>query len=92
MYKIIGADGKEYGPVSLEQIRRWVTEGRVNARTRLQEPGAAEWKAAAELPDLADLFTPTVPGAMPASAPPLSAAGPEGRKGLAITSSIPAAV
>ena len=30
MYKIIGADQKEYGPVSIEQLRLWITEGRVD--------------------------------------------------------------
>ena len=27
MYKIIGADGKEYGPISLEVLRQWIAEG-----------------------------------------------------------------
>ena len=44
MYKIIGADGKEYGPVSLEQMRRWIADGRVSPQTRVQTAGAAEWK------------------------------------------------
>ena len=38
-YKIIGADLKEYGPVSAEQIRQWITEGRVNSETKLQAEG-----------------------------------------------------
>ena len=32
-YRIIGADGKTYGPVGLEQIRQWLAEGRVDSRT-----------------------------------------------------------
>ncbi len=36
MYKIIGADGKEYGPVTSEQVRQWITEGRANAQTKVQ--------------------------------------------------------
>jgi hypothetical protein len=39
MYKIIGADGKEYGPVSTEQLRQWLTEGRVNNQTRVLAEG-----------------------------------------------------
>jgi len=27
-YRIIGADGKTYGPVGIEQIRQWLAEGR----------------------------------------------------------------
>ena len=52
MYQIIGADGRVYGPVSSEQTRRWMAEGRVNAQTRVQEAGATEWKTAAEFPEL----------------------------------------
>ena len=39
MYKIIGADGKEYGPVSTEQLRQWLLEGRVNSHTQVQPEG-----------------------------------------------------
>ena len=52
MYKILGADGKEYGPVSLEQLQRWQAEGRINARTRVKADGAMDWKEAAEFPEL----------------------------------------
>lgn len=44
MYKIIGADGKEYGPISTEQLRQWITQGRVNAATLIQPEGSSEWK------------------------------------------------
>jgi hypothetical protein len=49
MYKIIGADGKEYGPVSAEQLRQWQAEGRVNAQTKVQAEGSADWKTVAEI-------------------------------------------
>ena len=48
MYRILGADGKQYGPASLEQMRKWIAESRVTAQTRVQEVGAGEWKTAAE--------------------------------------------
>lgn len=44
MFKMIGADRKEYGPVSAEQIRQWIAEGRVNSSTLLQAAGSSEWK------------------------------------------------
>jgi hypothetical protein len=44
MYKIIGADQKEYGPVSVEQLRQWINEGRVNAQTLVRPEGETEWK------------------------------------------------
>ena len=52
MYKIVGADGKEYGPFSIEQMRQWIAQGRVNPQTRVQETGAGLWKTAAEFPEL----------------------------------------
>ena len=52
MYKIVGADGNQYGPVSLEQLRQWIAQGRIDAQTRVQEAGAREWKTAAEFPEL----------------------------------------
>jgi predicted nucleic-acid-binding Zn-ribbon protein len=53
-YKIIGADLMEYGPVSAEQIRQWIAEGRVNAETKLQAEGGGEWKRLAEVPEFAE--------------------------------------
>jgi hypothetical protein len=44
MYKIIGADGREYGPITADQLREWIAEGRANAQTRAQAEGAAQWK------------------------------------------------
>jgi TM2 domain-containing membrane protein YozV len=44
MYRIIGADGQQYGPVPAEQLRRWFPERRVNAQTLAQLEGTAEWK------------------------------------------------
>ena len=33
MYKIVGADNREYGPVTQEEILEWISQGRANART-----------------------------------------------------------
>jgi TM2 domain-containing membrane protein YozV len=44
MYKIIGTNGRPYGPVSAEEIRRWIAENRVNAQTSVQMEGSQEWK------------------------------------------------
>src|ERR1035441_8274954 len=86
MYNIIGADGKEYGPISIEQIRQWIADGRINAHTRMQVAGSAEWKTTAEFSELGLTSAAGLSG--PGSAPPLrrggQAEGPQ--KGLAITS------
>jgi hypothetical protein len=65
MYKIVGGDGREYGPVSIDQLRRWVAEGRADAQTRVQAEGSAEWKALSELPEFADLARPAPPALPP---------------------------
>jgi len=44
MYKIIGTDGRQYGPVNAEQIRCWLRESRLHAQTLVQTEGAADWK------------------------------------------------
>ena len=60
-YKIIGADGRLYGPVSVEQLRQWIAEGRASAQTQTLTEGAAEWKALGALPEFAGHFAPQVP-------------------------------
>jgi competence protein ComGC len=82
MYKIIGADGKEYGPVSTEQLRQWLREGRVNSETKIQQEGATDWLPLSLVPEFAVEVSP--PGVTPAqgSAP----GGPAKASGLAITS------
>ena len=51
MYKIIGADEREYGPVTGEQLRQWIADGRANAQTKAQAEGEAEWKRLADFPE-----------------------------------------
>jgi len=82
MYKIIGGDQKEYGPISIDQLRAWIAEGRVNAQTQVLPEGATEWKALGDLPGFAVTSPGTVP-AMPAP-PPAGSAGAEKVQGPAI--------
>ncbi|HZV33259.1 MAG TPA: GYF domain-containing protein [Verrucomicrobiae bacterium] len=56
MYRIIGADQKEYGPVSADDLRKWIAEGRANAQTRAWTTGMAEWRPLGSLPEFAALF------------------------------------
>jgi hypothetical protein len=74
MYKIIGADQKEYGPVSSDQIRQWIRENRVNGNTQVCSEGAQEWQPLSALPEFAEALG-TAPAApafpvTPASQPP----------------------
>ena len=44
MFTIIGGDGKEYGPVTVEQMRQWLTGGRANLETRAKKAGEEAWR------------------------------------------------
>jgi len=72
MYKIIGADQKEYGPVTAEQLRQWIAEGRVHAQTQVQAEGGAEWKPLSAFPEFAAALS--AKAAPPPQPPSLSAA------------------
>lgn len=83
MYKIIGGDQKEYGPVSSDQIRAWLREGRVSLQTKVQSADGGDWKSLSEIPELAGATSPPI-----TAAPPLVAAtsGATKTSGMAITS------
>ena len=70
MYTIIGADQKEYGPVSSEQLCQWIADGRANGSTRARLEGSTEWKTLASFPDFAAALANKV-------GPPLVAMGNE---------------
>jgi TM2 domain-containing membrane protein YozV len=62
MYKIIGADGRQYGPIGIEQIRQWLAENRANAHTLVQAESSTEWKPLFSFPEFAaDLRLPPPP-------------------------------
>jgi len=52
-YKIIGADGKEYGPVALSELQKWVGEGRITGATQVSRSDQQGWSTAASFPELA---------------------------------------
>ncbi|MCX7886492.1 MAG: CD225/dispanin family protein [Verrucomicrobiae bacterium] len=69
LYKVIGGDGKEYGPAGIEQLRQWLAEGRVTLQTPVRLDGTNVWQTLGSLPEF------TTPGtAPPASVPPPVAA------------------
>jgi hypothetical protein len=70
MYKIIGADGKEYGPITKDQLRQWLAEGRLNLQSRVLAEGTTDWKTIGDLPEFAAGAPPApqmAPGVLPAS-------------------------
>jgi hypothetical protein len=82
MYHIIGADGKEYGPITLEQLKQWIAAGRINAETRVKPDSDAEWRQVRSVPELASLTTPA------AATPPALPGVPKTTTGMAIASLI----
>jgi prepilin-type processing-associated H-X9-DG protein len=85
MLKVIGKDGKEYGPVSDAELRRWLGQRRLDATSRVRRETDSAWRTLGEFAEFAqDLGLPT--GAA-AAVPPLAIAPPK-VSGLAIASLI----
>lgn len=53
MFKIIGGDGRQYGPVTDAELRQWIADGRANGQTLVQPEGATDWKPLSGLPEFA---------------------------------------
>jgi hypothetical protein len=92
VYKILGADQKEYGQIGADVVRQWITEGRVTGQTSAQAEGSAEWKPLSQFAEFAPAFA--AKGAAPSLQPPVApgalppAFGSKPEKGLAITSMV----
>jgi uncharacterized membrane protein len=52
MYTIIGGDGKEYGPVSIDQVRAWIAGGRANMATKVRMVGTDAWMSISDCPEI----------------------------------------
>ena len=50
-YRIIGGDGKHYGPVPATVLLRWITDGRIDAETPVQVDGSSAWVKLHQLGD-----------------------------------------
>lgn len=72
-FKMIGGDGREYGPVDTATLQQWAREGRLKADSQVWDSRAANWLRAGQVPELAVFFG---AAAAPAPAPPLVPAGP----------------
>lgn len=60
----MGANRKEYGPVSAEQLKSWVLEGRATAKTQVSVDGSP-WAPLGSLPE----FTAEIAAKKPSAAP-----------------------
>jgi hypothetical protein len=60
-YTIIGGDGKLYGPITAEDVRQWMDEGRLNAQSMAKGEGDAEFRPLSAFPEFADALTAKTP-------------------------------
>ena len=91
MFKIQGADQKEYGPISAEVLRQWIAERRADGRTLVQAAGTTEWRPLSEFPEFAAALAigprpPPVTGPAPVQTP--LPTGPATTSGMAVTSMV----
>ena len=91
MFKILGSDGKEYGPVTTEIVRQWIQERRAHGQTRVQPEGNAEWIALSALPEFAAALAanaapPPLPPRLPSAPAAIDTNSPPKTSGMAIAS------
>ena len=92
MFKIIGADQKQYGPLSQVQIRQWIIDGRLNEHTQAQREDSSDWQPLSTFDEFADIFHPNETAAPsdtfappPPSASPMGAPIPTGTRDSALS-------
>lgn len=69
-YRVRGADGKEYGPVLLEQLVAWVQQGRLPPQQPVKRSDMDYWVSASEFIELQPAY-----GIVPAEETAAGAAG-----------------
>jgi hypothetical protein len=75
-YRIIGADGRQYGPATTEQIKEWIASGRANGQTQVQAEGSVDWKPLANFPEFAEALAAKAAAAPAPQAPAPQAPAP----------------
>lgn len=73
-YSIVGGDGNEYGPVSADEIRSWIKQGRANAQT-MASKGDGGKMSLGSYPEFSDLLS---GAARPAPVTPSQSVNPPG--------------
>ncbi len=66
-YEMIGDDGEQYGPFTIQQLQDTLSQGRANAQTQIRETGAGAWQLLGQVLN---------PGTPVAASPPLGAVVP----------------
>ena len=75
-YWIVGGDGREYGPVSVDTLAQWIAQKRADAETRVRWAEDAPWQRLGALPELAALLPAPPPAGRPVPGGPAPVALP----------------
>lgn len=70
MFTILGADGKEYGPVAEAKIKEWIIGGRANLQTKARRAEETEWRTLGDFPEFGAQPPPGLQPAPDAAEPP----------------------
>jgi hypothetical protein len=74
MFTILGADGKEYGPVAEAKIKEWILGGRANLQTKARRVDGTEWRALGDFPEFGGTVAVTAGTGEPPLAEPAASA------------------
>ena len=55
-YTVRGADGREYGPTTLDQLSNWIKEGRLPSRQQVKRSDMEYWALAGDFVELQPLY------------------------------------
>ena len=70
MFTILGADGKEYGPVPADKVQAWINSRRASLQTKARREGETEWKTLGDFTEFASVPVVTQAAAPVAGTPP----------------------
>jgi len=85
MFWVIGADQREYGPVSLEDVRLWIAQGRLTAQSLARPDQTVGWRPLTDFPEFAQALAQAAPAVY---AQPTSGSIPSSTNNMAMTSLI----
>jgi len=55
-YRIVGADGRTYGPATAAQLKKWIVQGFANGQTWVPAEARGNWKQLRQFPEFADVL------------------------------------
>ena len=62
---MVATNGQQSGPYNMQQLQQLAQNGQLTSQTYVWKQGMANWTPAGQVPELANLFAPTMPGVPP---------------------------